>query len=277
MLLRERHYSIHGGVARLAESLAEAINKAGGTIRLDTPVLRIAYDQSGHAIGVDLLSGETVTAKRAIVSNMTIWDTYGKLIGLNRTPGEIKKQLGLLRGNGAYLIYASMEEPAAARLPSPHFLVASPWSDFETNERDEKEFTFATSTGSTPRGKRAVTIKSSTEVEPWFSYQSSEEDAEEWDQQALQSLWERLHRHVPELGGDIEVIETANPRTYYDLTRRKLGMVLGTLQTPETQPVRSHLTCLPNVFMAGDTVSRWAGLASVSEFALQVANEIKRS
>ena len=34
-------------------------------------------------------------------------------------------------------------------------------------------------------------------------------------------------RRFPNSAADIEVIETANPRTYYDLTRRKLGMVLG--------------------------------------------------
>lgn len=85
-------YSIAGGPASVAEQLAESIKLSGGKVRLDTPVLRIAYDESGRAIGIDLLSGERVLAN-TIVSNLTIWDTYGKLVGLNRTPPEIKKQL----------------------------------------------------------------------------------------------------------------------------------------------------------------------------------------
>src|SRR5215813_5959671 len=255
MVLRRPHYSIQGGIPTLAERLAEAIKQSGGTVRLDTPVLRIAYDESGQAIGVDLLSGETIVARRAIISNMTGWDTYGKLIGLNRTPGEIKKQLAQLSGGGAYLIYASMEVSAEARLPASHFLVASSWSKAEVDEESDREFTFATSKSSSPPGKLSVTIQTSTAVEPWFSYQSSEEDAGQWDQQALESLWESLHCQVPELGGDIEVLETANPRTFYDLTRRKLGMVQGITQTPTTQLATAHKTCLPNVFMVGDTVS----------------------
>ena len=37
-----------------------------------------------------------------------MWDTYGKLVGLNRTPSEIKKHLNTLRGVGIYVVYASM-------------------------------------------------------------------------------------------------------------------------------------------------------------------------
>src|SRR6185369_6307662 len=76
-------YSIVGGPAMVAERLAESIKQSGGNLRLNSPVLRLAYDETGSAIGIDLLSGERVIAKKAIVSNLTIWDTYGKLVGLN--------------------------------------------------------------------------------------------------------------------------------------------------------------------------------------------------
>ena len=72
------------------------------------------------------------------------------------------------------------------------------------------------------------------------------------------------------------MLETANPRSYYDLLRRKLGMVMGTVQTTETQLSISHKTSVPNVFITGDTVSNFANVASVSEAALGLANEIHR-
>ena len=97
-------YEISGGPASLAERLAESIKVSGGVVRLNSPVLRLAYDDASRAVGVDLLSGERVFAKQAIVSNLTIWDTYGKLVGLNRTPPQIKKQLGALQGTGVYVV-----------------------------------------------------------------------------------------------------------------------------------------------------------------------------
>ena len=254
-------YSIEGGTGSLAERLAESTKRSGGTLRLDSPVLRLAYDDSNRAIGVDLLSGETVLARKAIVSNMTVWDTYGKLVGLNRTPPEIKKQLNTLRGTGVYVVYAAIEESAIARLPGERMLV----------QDSEGEFTMAiSSSSSAPEGKRAVTFTSRTEVESWFAYQSSPEDYEQWDQDALEHLWTRLHQAMPELGSDIEIIETANPRSYYEQTRRKLGMVLGVGAAPP-----SYRTALPNLFIAGDTVSREPTLDSVIEAAIAVAAEIK--
>ena len=247
-------YSIEGGPASLAERLAESIKRSGGTLRLDSPVLRLAYDDSNRAVGVDLLSGETVLARKAIVSNMTVWDTYGKLVGLNRTPPEIKKQLNTLRGTGVYVVYAAMEEAAVARLPGKRMLV----------QDSEGEFTLAISS------KRAVTFTCRTEVESWFAYQSSPEDYEQWDQEALEQFWTRLHKALPELGSDIEIIETANPRSYYEQTRRKLGMVMGAGDAPP-----SHRTVLPNLFIVGDTVSREPTLNSVIEAAIAVADEIK--
>lgn len=246
-------YSISGGPASLAERLAESIKVSGGTVRLNSPVLRLSYDESGAATGVDLLSGERVFARKAIVSNLTVWDTYGKLVGLNRTPSEIRKQLNTLHGAGVFVIYASIEEAAIGRLPAERMLVMD----------SEGEFTLAVS------GKRAVTFTTRTEVEPWFSYQTSEEDYEEWDQTALEQFWNRLHAALPELGSDIEIIETANPRTYYDLTRRKLGMVLGVENS-----LPSPRTFLPNLFMIGDTISQTATLQAVVQSALLVTDEL---
>jgi phytoene dehydrogenase-like protein len=259
---KEDLYDINGGPATLAERLAESIKRSGGTLRLNTPVLRLSYDESGRAVGVDLLSGERVFARKAIISNLTIWDTYGKLVGLNRTPGEIRKQLNTLHGAGAYVVYASIEEAAVSRLPSERMLVKDSLG----------EFTLAvSSTQTAPAGKRPVTLATRTEVEPWFSYQTSEEDYEEWDQSALEQFWNRLHAALPELGSDIEVIETANPRTYYDLTRRKLGMVLGVEQDSQ---ILASRTFLPNLFLISDTISPTARLGAVVRSAIDLVNSL---
>src|SRR5712692_5903430 len=69
-------FAMTGGAQALAASLGEAIRTSGGTIRLNSPVLRLAYAANGSPVGVDLLSGERVLATRAIVSNLTVWDTY---------------------------------------------------------------------------------------------------------------------------------------------------------------------------------------------------------
>ncbi len=271
-LPRQRLYSIVDGPAALAERLADSITQSGGTLRLNSPVLRLAYDSVGHATGVDLLSGETVIAKQAIVSNMTVWDTYGKLIGLGRTPPDVKQKLGRLQGHGAYVIYAAMEDAAAKRVSAERILVATEWQP-GGSESEISEFTFCTAEPGRATSQRAVTIQTKTDVDQWFTFRTSEEDQEIRDQEMLEVFWERIHHALPELGAGIEVIETANPHTFYELTRRKLGMVRGIPGSADLSS-RRHLTSLPNVFMVGDTVSPGAWLADVSQSALVVANEI---
>ena len=255
---RSGMFAIRGGALALANRLAESIRQSGGRIRLDTPVLRLSYDATGAAVGVDLLSGETVTASKAVVSNLTVWDTYGKLVGLNRMPTGIRKQLNALRGWGAYLLYLALDEAAAASLASDHVLVLTAWQEGQPYEPQGNQLMFAAAPAwdaRGPAGKRALTVHAFTDIEDWFTFHRDETEIEDKDQQMLERCWQQLHTAMPELGNGVEVIETATPRSFYDLTRRKLGMVGGIVPTAGEfwldRP--SYQTVLPNLFIVSDT------------------------
>ncbi len=272
-------YGIHGGAAALANALVESIKESGGTVRFNTTALRLAFDASGQARGVDLLTGERIEATRAIVSNMTIWDTYGKLVGLNRTPAEIRQRLKILSGWGAYMLYLGMDEETARRLPANHILALNGRQEGEVYDPESAQLLFAAAPASDPRapaGKRAVTVSAFTEATQWFSFHEDESEHEAQDQAMLEACWQRMHAIMPELADGIEVIETATPRTFYEDTRRKLGMVGGVGQSLEVfgPDSLSHRTFLPNLFLAGDTTFPGNGVAAVTHSGLIVANEI---
>lgn len=273
-------FAMRGGASALTNQLAESIKLSGGRIRLDTPVLRLSYDSSGTALGVDLLSGETVTASKAIVSNLTVWDTYGKLVGLNRTPTEIRKQLKELRGWGAYLLYLGLDEPVAASLVADHFITLTDWQTDGTYDAENGQLTFAAAPAWDPRapaGKRAVTVHAFTDVDDWFTFHRDETELEDKDQQMLERCWQRLHAAMPELGSSIEVIETATPRTFYDLTRRKLGMLGGVIPTAEAFWLggSSYQTAIPNLLIVSDTTSI-GGIEHLTRSAVALADRLTK-
>ncbi|MDQ6652565.1 MAG: FAD-dependent oxidoreductase [Acidobacteriota bacterium] len=277
---REGMFAIRGGAAALADSLQESIKRSGGKIRLDAPVLRLSYDSTGAAVGVDLLSGETVAASKAIVSNLTLWDTYGKLVGLNRTPSEIRKQLNAARGWGAYLLYLAMDEHVAKSLSSSHVLALTGWQDGEDYDPQNNQFLFAAAPSwdsRGPDGKRAVTLHAFTDVDEWFTFHRDETELEQKDQHMLEVCWHQLHAAMPELGSNVEVIETATPRSFYDLTRRKLGMVGGAIAAPDYfwSKSPSYQTSLPNLFIVSDTVQGGC-IAGLTRSALVLANKISQ-
>lgn len=275
---REGLFAIQGGAAALANSVADSIRRSGGKVRLDTPVLRLAYDSRGAATGVDLLSGETVTAAKAIISNLTIWDTYGKLIGLNRTPPAIRKQLSAARSWGAYLIFVGVDEATAAALASDHVMLLTNWRESQQYDPENNQLLFAAAPSwdtRAPAGKRAATVHAFTDVDEWFTFHRDETELEERDQQMLERCWGRLHSAMPELGSSVEIIDTTTPRTFYDLTRRKLGMVGALRPTGDSfwlhQP--SYQTSLPNVFIVSDTTYP-GGIAGLTRSALVLANKL---
>ena len=278
-LPRRGMYEIRGGAASLTDALVASIRKSGGHVRLNAPALRLAYDSSGRAIGVDLLSGERIEARRAIVSNLTVWDTYGKLVGLSRTPEEMRRRLKALRGWGAYLLYLGMDEAAALSLPADHLLALTNWQEGQSYDAEATQFMLAAAPlwdTRAPAGRRAVTVSTFTDAAQWFSFHEDEAEHETQDQHFLETCWQRLHAAVPELGDRIEVIETATPRTFYDTTRRKLGMVGGVGQSLAVFGSNSltHRTSLPNLFLVGDNTFPGNGVAAVTHSALIVANEL---
>jgi phytoene dehydrogenase-like protein len=263
-------FAIRGGAPALAEALALSFKQHGGKLRLNTPVLRLSYNSAGTAVGVDLLSGETVRVNRAIVSNLTVWDTYGKLVGLNRTPSPIRKMLTQLRGRGAYLIYMGVDH---GRPVPEHLLSVSESGDAE----DEFMFSMAPAWDNrAPEGKRAATVHFLTDVEDWFTFHQDERDAEDQDQRMLEKCWASLHRAVPELGSAAEVIDTATPRTFYESTRRKLGMVGGVIPSRDFWlPGPPFETSLPNVVAISDTTDPFSsGVDGLTGRALLVATKL---
>lgn len=278
-LPRRGMHEIRGGASSLTDALVASIKESGGTVRLNAPVLRLAYNHSGQAIGVDLLSGERVEATRAIVSNLTVWDTYGKLVGANHTPEEVRRRLKTLSGWGAYLLYLGMDEATAQRLPASHLLALADWQQGQAYNPEATQLMFAAAPAwdtRAPAGFRAVTVSTFTEATQWFSFHEDEAEHEAQDQQMLETCWQRLHTLLPELSDGIEVIETVTPRTFYENTRRKLGMVGGVGQSLAAfgPHALTHRTALPNLFLVGDSVFPGNGIAAVTHSGLIVANEL---
>jgi C-3',4' desaturase CrtD len=272
-------YALAGGGRALADALAGSIKKSGGTVRLDTTALKLAFDGGGRAGGITLLSGETVGATRAVVSNLTVWDTYGKLVGADRTPAELRARLKRLKGWGAYQIFVSLEEEAARRLPTDKILAPGWRGGREPFDAEGGLFMLGAAPAwdaRAPEGRRAATVNAFTDAEQWFSFHSDESEHEGQDARTLEALWARVHAALPELGAGAEVFETATPRTFYDRTRRRLGMVGGVGQSLGVFGANAptHRTHVPNLLAVGDTVFPGNGVAAVTHSALVVADEL---
>jgi phytoene dehydrogenase-like protein len=269
-----KFWSIEGGAQSLTDVLAESLKASGGTLRLNSPVLRLAFGPDGAPVGVDLLNGERVIATQAIISNLTAWDTYGKLIGMSRTPAAVSSQLKQMRAWGAYQIFLSMDRAAATRLSSRRILALTDWQENESYNPEFNQFVLSVPEdfdSRTNEGPIPVTLSTFTNVEDWFSFHEDHSAHEEQDQSVLETIWARLHATMPELGDSVEVIETATPQTFYENTRRKFGMIGQ--PSPSTPSLRT--TPFPNVFLVSDTIAASADVAGVLDLAFSVVASLR--
>jgi phytoene dehydrogenase-like protein len=265
-------YSIQGGPSEHSLRLIEGIKGAGGTIRFNQTVYKINLNNLKEATGVVLLNGERIES-RSVLSNLTLWDTYGKLIGPGSTDKDTRHKLKRVRSSSAYLIYASIEESAAKRLPAEKLIIADDW-----NADDESTFFFNMAPEwdkRAPEGQRAVTAGKLTDPDLWFEYTEDISIEERLDQELLERFWKKLHKGLPELGSSIQPIETETPVDFYQNTRRQLGRVWGYSYSEES--IKSTLVqsaSIPGLFHTGDTTYIGQGLSAVSYSALVAANLI---
>ena len=274
---QRQFWSIEGGAQMLVDTLAKSFRQSGGTLRLNSTVLRLAYGSSGVPAGVDLLSGEQVIATRAIISNLTLWDTYGKLIGPARTPRHVSSNLKDLRAWGAYQMFMTMNKSVASLLPSRPVLALTDWQENQPYDPEDGQLVFsAVRSAANDRDEElaAAVATAYTNSEDWFSFHEDHAAHEERDQAMLERVWSRMHRAIPELGSEIELIETATPQTYYEATRRRFGMIGRVTSASGFVAEGTVSNPYPNVFLVGDTVSEGLGLEGIIQSAWTIVSQI---
>ena|ERR1041385_2460474 len=266
-------WEIEGGALSLVDALLNSFRKSGGKLRLSSPVLRLAFGPDGSPVGVDLLNGERVFASRAIVSNLTIWDTYGKLIGPARTPRDVSTTLKSMSAFGSYQMFLTIKESAASALPAARMLIVPDLPGHESVPPEETRLSLYRSQRNavkTSATEYPVVVSAHTNAEDWFSFHEDHSAFEERDRSMLEKTWARLHSALPELGAEVDLIETATPQTFYESSRRRFGMI------GRPTPAATFLPAspFPSFLMVGDTAAGPFGLDGVAESASRAVRHL---
>ncbi|MDW8285732.1 MAG: NAD(P)/FAD-dependent oxidoreductase [Bacteroidota bacterium] len=97
-----------GGSGMLTQALARYIQAHGGEVRTNAEVRRILLER-GRAVGVELASGERITA-RVVISNAHVWVTFLELLR-EELPPAFRRRIEQIRvGNGfGFVFRAAMD------------------------------------------------------------------------------------------------------------------------------------------------------------------------
>jgi prolycopene isomerase len=278
MVFSDRHYGgvnyPKGGVGQIAQKLVEGLEKAGGKIEYQARVTKILVEQ-GRAVGVQLANGKIYRGQR-IVSNATRWDTFGKLLPVEKIPcNERKWQQSYEKSPSFLSMHIGVKSSVVPQGTECHHIILDYWQQM-------------TAPGGTlfvsiptlldpdlaPEGYHIIHAFTPDWIDHWQGLSASEYEAKK--ETAAGQIIERLEKIFPGLDAGLDYLEVGTPRTH----RRFLGREDGTYGPIPRRKLRGLLampfnrTAIPGLYCVGDSTFPGQGLNAVAFSGFACAHRI---
>ncbi|MCP4356821.1 MAG: NAD(P)/FAD-dependent oxidoreductase [Chloroflexi bacterium] len=287
------YYPMGGGFA-IPRAFVRALKRAGGKLRLNTPISKILL-AGNTAVGVRLTDGTEISAKN-IISNADPEVTFGQLIGREKLPGRLRRKLDKVTysTSALSLFFAVDMDLRAAGLDSGNYWFYQD-SDLDSQYRvglsdavlnmDKPPMMFLTATTLKDPSKMHSghhTLEAFTFVnhKPFQQWADQPTGDREWDYQQLKErlmngMFARLDEQIPGISQHVVFRDLGTPLSnqfYINATRGNLyGIDKSVWQVgPFSFPIR---TVFAGLYMCGaSTFSH--GVAGATASGLAAARQI---
>ncbi len=265
-----------GGSAALVNALVRGLEKYGGQLRLGATVTDILMT-GDRATGVRLASGETLTARRAVVSNASIWDTL-PLLPDHPAAQKLRAQRQSLPPCASFLhLHLGIE---GAGLPDDlacHHIVVNDWESAIDAPQNVVLISIPSRLDRTlaPPGKETLHVYTpgNEPYDLWAGLTRHQLAYADLKAQRAVVMWQALERIIPDIHQRVEVALVGTPLTHQRFLRRYRGSYgpaiaagKGNFPGPRT-PIRGLLCC-------GDSTFPGIGLPAVAASGFIAANTL---
>jgi len=278
-----------GGVGVIARKLVAGLERHGGAIRYKARVTKVMLDGEGpgaRAVGVELASGERLSARR-VVSNATRWDTFGgqpgsdgavatPLVPLAQSPSAETTWRRRYKPSPSFLsLHLGVDAAVVPEGFDCHHLLLEDWAAMEA----EQGVIFVSmptllDPSLAPAGRHIVHTFTPSAMEHWQGLSPAAYKAKKEADAAR--LVARLDAILPGLAGAIRHQEVGTPRSH----RRFLGRMGGSygpipaLRLPGLLPMPFNRTGVRGLYCVGDSCFPGQGLNAVAFSGFACAHRI---
>ncbi|MFM7545882.1 MAG: carotenoid isomerase [Synechococcales cyanobacterium] len=278
MVFCDRHYGgiryPKGGVGQIAQSLVAGMEAAGGRIFYRSRVTQILMENN-QAVGVRLASGLEYRGRR-IISNATRWDTFEKLLPIDRMPRAEKRWQQRYRQSPSFLsLHLGVKAELLPKGVECHHIILEDWATMES-EQGTIFVSIPTLLDPTlaPPNHHIIHTFTPSWIDNWQTL--STKDYEERKNEAAQRLINRLEAFFPGLESALDYQEVGTPRTH----RRFLGRDGGTYgpiprqRLPGLLGMPFNRTAVPGLYCVGDSTFPGQGLNAVAFSGFACAHRV---
>ncbi|MEO0988110.1 MAG: NAD(P)/FAD-dependent oxidoreductase [Cyanobacteria bacterium J06639_14] len=265
-----------GGSASLVDALVRGLQKQGGELRLGAHVEEVLV-AGDRATGVRLRSGEILQAKRAVVSNASVWDTF-KLLPENALPRAFRQQRQATPPCDSFMhLHLGIDGSGLPEALACHHIVVNDWAVGVTAPQNVVLISIPSRLDRSlaPPGKETIHVYTPGN-EPYTPWQGLDRRSERYQQlkvKRAEVMWQALEQVIPDIRDRVEVSLTGTPLTHERFLRRYRSsygpaIAAGKALFPgPTTPLDGLLCC-------GDSTFPGIGLPAVAASGFIAANTL---
>jgi phytoene dehydrogenase-like protein len=265
-----------GGSAALVDALVRGLEKHGGELRLGAHVEEVVVT-GDRATGVRLRSSEILQAKRAVVSNASIWDTL-KLLPNHSATQSLRRQRQDIPPCDSFMhLHLGIDSAGLPDGLACHHIVVNDWDAGVTAPQNVVLISIPSRLDRTvaPPGKDTIHVYTPGN-EPYELWQGLDRRSDTYHQlkeQRSQVMWEALARVIPDIRNRVEVSLVGTPLTHERFLRRHRGSYGPAIAAGESL-FPGPTTPLDGLLCCGDSTFPGIGLPAVAASGFITANTL---
>lgn len=264
-----------GGSGALVDALVRGIKRHGGRLILGAHVEQVLV-KSQRAVGVSLRGGKTLRARRAVISNASVWDTL-KLLPEEAVPQRfIEKRRATPECESFMHLHLGIDA-AGLRALACHYIVVNNWEAGVTAPQNVVVVSIPSvlDPSLAPPGKHVIHVYTPGN-EPYDLWQGMDRRSQAYThkkQVRAEVMWQALERIIPDIRSRCEVTLVGTPLTHERYLRRHRGSY-GPAIRAGAGIFPGPATPLPGLLCCGDSTFPGIGLPAVAASGMMAANTL---
>lgn len=265
-----------GGSGALVEALVRGLERYSGKLMLNAHVEQVLVENN-RAVGVRLRGGKEVRARRAVVSNTSVWDTL-KLLPEGSIPQRFRaKRQGTPECDSFMHLHLGIDAEGIRSDLSCHYVFVNSWEKGVTAPQNVVVVSIPSvlDPSLAPHRKHVIHVYTPGN-EPYALWQGMDRRSEEYTRQKLERaevMWQALERIIPDVRDRSEVTLVGTPLTHERYLRRHRGSYGPAIQAGVGFFPGSG-TPLPGLLCCGDSTFPGIGLPAVAASGMIAANTL---
>ncbi|MBE9031005.1 NAD(P)/FAD-dependent oxidoreductase [filamentous cyanobacterium LEGE 11480] len=263
-----------GGSKGLVDALVRGIEKKGGEVRLRSHVEEILIE-GGRAIGVRLRGGAVMQARKAVISNASVWDTMN-LLPEDAVPCKWRQQREQTPACESFM-HLHVGIDATGLDLECHYIVVNDWARGVAAAQNLSLISIPSvlDPHMAPKGKHGIHVYTpgNEPYAPWSGMDRRSAAYQDLKAERSQVMWQALRRVIPDIDRRVELSLVGTPLTHERFLRRDRGSY-GPAIAAGKGIFPGPKTPLPGLICCGDSTFPGIGLPAVAASGMIAANTL---